>query len=122
MIEALANVEVMTGSEVTEVLGEEKVEGIRTRRKETGAVDEVAVEGVFVEVGLVPNSDPFKGFVDLNERGEVIVDCAGRTSRPGVFAAGDVTSVPFKQIVIAAGDGAKAALSAYEYLLRRGEP
>jgi alkyl hydroperoxide reductase subunit F len=69
----------------------------------------------------VPNSDPFRGFVPLNEWGEVEIDCSCRTGVPGVFAAGDVTAVPYKQIVIAAGDGAKAALSCHDGLLRRGK-
>lgn len=77
------------------------------------------VQGVFVEVGLVPNTAYLKGFIDLNERQEAIVDCRCRTNIPGVFAAGDVTNSVDKQIIIAAGDGAKAAMAAGEYLLRR---
>ena len=114
----LPNIEILPGARITEIVGEEKVSALRFRRD--GEEGELAVEGIFVEVGLLPNSEPFRGFVDLNERGEVLIDCSCRTSRPGVFAAGDVTAVPFKQIVIAAGDGAKAALAAYDYLLRRG--
>lgn len=121
-LEGRENVEVRTGTAVTAVRGTEKVEGLEVEGVGGGERELLAVEGVFVEIGLHPNSEPFQGFVDLNERGEVIVDCRGRTSRPGVFAAGDVTSVPYKQIVIAAGDGAKAALSAYEYVLKTARP
>jgi alkyl hydroperoxide reductase subunit F len=95
------------------------VRGLLIRREEDSGPEELEVEGVFVEVGLIPNSDPFRGAVELNERGEVEVDCRGGTSEPGIFAAGDVTTVPYKQIIVAAGEGAKAALSAHDYLLRR---
>ena len=73
-------------------------------------------DGVFVEIGLLPNSQSVKNLVELNDQGEVIVDCSSQTSVQGLYAAGDVTTVPHKQIVIAAGEGAKAALSAYNYL------
>ena len=76
------------------------------------------VQGVFIEIGLLPNSDFAKDLVDINRVGEIIVDCACRTSVFGMFAAGDVTTVPEKQIIVAAGEGAKAALSAYQYLLK----
>jgi alkyl hydroperoxide reductase subunit F len=79
---------------------------------------EVPVGGVFVEIGLVPNSELLRGLAPLTEAGEIAVDGACRTAVPGLFAAGDVTAVPYKQIVIAAGEGAKAALSAHGYLLR----
>jgi len=71
-----------------------------------------------VEIGLIPNSESVKDLVELNEQGEVIVDCSCRTSVEGLYGAGDVTTVPHKQIVIAAGEGAKAALSAYDYLIK----
>ena len=77
------------------------------------------LEGVFVQIGLVPNTEWLKGTVELSRHGEIIVDARGQTSVPGVFAAGDATTVPFKQIIIAAGDGAKAALGAFDYLIRR---
>jgi alkyl hydroperoxide reductase subunit F len=88
------------------------VKGIRIESEEEGRSQELPVEGVFIEVGLIPNSELVRG------EGEIIVDCACRTSVPGIFAAGDVTTVPEKQIIVAAGEGAKAALSAYQYLLR----
>jgi alkyl hydroperoxide reductase subunit F len=80
---------------------------------------ELPVQGVFIEIGLIPNSDLVQGVVELNEYGEIVVDCRSRTSVPGIFAAGDVTTVPEKQIIIAAGEGAKAALAAYAYLIGR---
>jgi alkyl hydroperoxide reductase subunit F len=76
------------------------------------------LEGVFVQIGLVPNAEWLKGTLELSKHGEIVVDMKGQTSLPGVFAAGDVTTTPFKQIVIAAGDGAKAALSAFDHLIR----
>ncbi len=76
------------------------------------------VEGCFVQIGLVPNTEWLRGTVELSKHGEIIVDAKGATSVPGVFAAGDATTVPFKQIVIAAGDGAKAALGAFDHLMR----
>jgi alkyl hydroperoxide reductase subunit F len=78
----------------------------------------VALEGVFVQIGLVPNTEWLKGTVELSKFGEIVVDAKGHTNVPGVFAAGDCTTTPYKQIVIAAGDGAKAALSAFDHLIR----
>jgi alkyl hydroperoxide reductase subunit F len=80
------------------------------------------LEGVFVQIGLVPNTEWLKGAVDLSRHGEIEIDARGQTSMPGVFAAGDVTTVPFKQIIIAAGDGAKASLAAFDYLIRSSAP
>jgi NADH-dependent peroxiredoxin subunit F len=76
------------------------------------------VDGCFVQIGLVPNTEWLRGTLELSKHGEIIVDAKGATSVPGVFAAGDVTTVPFKQIIIAAGDGAKAALGAFDHLMR----
>uniref|UniRef100_UPI00286A1580 FAD-dependent oxidoreductase n=1 Tax=Roseateles sp. TaxID=1971397 RepID=UPI00286A1580 len=78
----------------------------------------IELEGVFVQIGLVPNTEWLKGVVELSKHGEIIVDAKGQTSLPGVFAAGDATTVPFKQIIIATGDGAKAALGAFDYMMR----
>jgi NADH-dependent peroxiredoxin subunit F len=75
---------------------------------------------VFVQIGLVPNTEWLRGTVDLSKHGEIVVDAKGATSVPGVFAAGDVTTTPYKQIIIAAGEGAKAALSAFDHLIRHG--
>lgn len=118
-VRGLGVIEVIFGAKVLEVLGDGKVRGLLVRRGEGDLTAELAVEGVFVEIGLIPNSEAFRGAVELNERGEVEVDCRGGTSEPGIFAAGDVTTVPYKQIIVAAGEGAKAALSAHDYLLRR---
>jgi alkyl hydroperoxide reductase subunit F len=84
----------------------------------SGESRRVELEGVFVQIGLVPNTEWLKGTVELSRHGEIIVDAKGQTSLPGVFAAGDATTVPFKQIIIAAGDGAKAALGAFDHLMR----
>ena len=118
-VEALVNIEVLTGTEVVEILGDKGVTGVTVRSVAGGEARKLDVEGIFVEVGLQPNSKLFRDIVKRNRRGEIEIDSLCRTSAPGIFAAGDVTSVPFKQIVIAAGDGAKAGLSAYDYLLRR---
>ena len=92
--------------------------GLRYKDRATGAEHHVELAGVFVQIGLVPNTEFLKGTVELSKYGEIIVDAKGATSVPGVFAAGDATTVPFKQIIIAAGDGAKAALSAFDHLIR----
>lgn len=101
--------------------GEDKVETSIIKNKETGEENKINIDGVFVEIGLIPTSTPVKKLVDLNEKGEIIVDCLCRTNIPGFFGAGDVTSVPYKQIVISAGEGAKAALSAYDYLIQTSQ-
>lgn len=117
--EKILSIEKKIGFDVLEILGDKTVSGLRISNKSTGEQEILPVKGVFVEIGLVPNTGFLEGFVKLNEHGEVIVDCDCRTSVPGVFAAGDVTQVHEKQIVVAAGEGAKAALSAHEYLLKR---
>jgi len=116
---AFGRVEFLEEAEVAEIRGRERVEGIRVISRKTGVESDLAVTGVFVEIGLVPNTDFLDGFLALNKQGEVIVDCFCNTSRAGIFAAGDVTTVPEKQIIVAAGEGAKAALTAYKYLLNR---
>ncbi|OGS42975.1 MAG: hypothetical protein A3K76_01425 [Euryarchaeota archaeon RBG_13_57_23] len=117
--ENLPNLERRIGFAVDELLGDKLVEGLRVRDKTSGSVETLRVKGIFVEIGLKPNSEFLKGIIDLNEHGEVEVDCACETNVPGIFAAGDVTNVHEKQIVVAAGEGAKAALSAHEYLMRK---
>ncbi|MDI6715673.1 MAG: FAD-dependent oxidoreductase [Actinomycetota bacterium] len=112
------NIEIYKGYEVTSIEGENYVEKIRIREIETREEIELPVRGVFIEIGSEPNSSLVKGLAKLNERGEILVDCSNRTSVEGLFAAGDVTSAPEKQIIVAAGEGAKAALSAYDYLIR----
>jgi NADH-dependent peroxiredoxin subunit F len=121
LVDALAsfkNVDILFEHEIAEIRGSSSVESVSVRARAGGAVRKLDVEGIFIEIGLVPNSDFTKGLLDLNEAGEIVVDSACRTSASGIFAAGDVTSVPFKQIIIAAGEGAKAALAACEYLLK----
>ncbi len=88
-------------------------------RRANGHKETITVKGMFVELGLIPNTGLLNGIVDLDEQGRVVVDCRGATSRPGIYAAGDVTNSYAEQVLIAVGDGAKAALSAYEYLLSR---
>jgi alkyl hydroperoxide reductase subunit F len=94
----------------------ELVGGVKLMDRQTKQEQTIPAQGVFIEIGLIPNTEVFRGFVALNEYNEVSVDCTSRTSRRGVFGAGDCTSVPEKQIIIAAGDGAKAALAAYHYI------
>lgn len=115
------NVEFLLDHETLEVLGDTFVSGLRVRDRNSGIEKTLDVKGVFVEIGSVPNTQLVEGFLALNERKEIIINCFCETSVPGVFAAGDVTHVPDKQIIIAAGEGAKALLRAYEYLLRRPE-
>ncbi len=117
-LKSLANVEVFTNAQTTEITGDQKVNGLVYKDRASGELKTVALEGVFIQIGLVPNTDWLKGVVELSKHGEIIVDAKGQTSLPGVFAAGDATTVPFKQIIIAAGDGAKAALGAFDYLIR----
>lgn len=104
--------------QVTEIDGASMVEGIRIKDLNSGEEKRLEVGGVFVEIGLVPSSDFAKGTVKLNELGEIAVGCMSETNVPGLFAAGDVTNVPEKQIVVAAGEGAKATLQAHRYLQR----
>jgi len=117
-IREASNVEMLLRTEITEIHGNGFVDSINVRNIDTGEMRKLDVKGVFVEVGLVPNSKIVKDLVRLNQYGEIPVDCAARTGVPGLYAAGDVTNVPEKQIVVAAGDGAKAALGAYSYLIR----
>ncbi|WP_022976903.1 alkyl hydroperoxide reductase subunit F [Nevskia ramosa] len=122
-LNSLTNVRVITSAQTTEVLGDgAKVNGLNYKDRGTGDIHTVELEGVFVQIGLLPNSDFLKGSVDLSPRGEVIVDARGATSMAGVFAAGDVTTTPYKQIIIAMGEGSKAALSAFDHLIRMAVP
>jgi len=113
-----ANLTVFTEHQVLDISGESMVQGMRIRDLKSGEVKTLEVAGIFVEIGLVPNSEAVKGLVDLNNIGEVKVNCSCETSVPGLYAAGDVTDAPEKQIVVAAGEGAKAALRADRYLKR----
>jgi NADH-dependent peroxiredoxin subunit F len=116
---SLRNVTIITSAQTTEVLGDgSRVNGMRYTDRTTGASQLIALEGIFVQIGLLPNTDWLKGTVALSARGEIEVDSRGQTSVPGVFAAGDVTTVPYKQIIIAMGEGSKAALGAFDHLIR----
>jgi alkyl hydroperoxide reductase subunit F len=116
---SLRNVSVITSAQTTEVKGAgNKVTALAYRDRTHGTEHEIALEGVFVQIGLVPNTEWLAGSVALSARGEIEVDQRGETSRPGIFAAGDCTTVPYKQIVIALGEGSKASLSAFDYLIR----
>jgi NADH-dependent peroxiredoxin subunit F len=122
-LSSLANVTVITGAETSEVIGDgQRVIGLTYKERSSGAVRNLELAGIFVQIGLVPNTDWLKGTVRLSPRGEVEVDARGQTSVPGVFAAGDCTVVPYKQIVIAVGEGAKASLSAFDHLIRSPLP
>ncbi|MFT3663920.1 alkyl hydroperoxide reductase subunit F [Piscinibacter sp.] len=120
-LRSLPNVAIHVNAQTTEITGDgQKVVGLRFKDRATGAEHTVDLAGVFVQIGLVPNTEWLKGTLELSRYGEIVVDARGATSVPGVFAAGDATTVPYKQIIIAAGDGAKAALSAFDHLIRHG--
>ena len=99
-----------------------KVTGLRYRDRASGAEHAIALAGVFVQIGLVPNTEWLRDTLALSRHGEIVVDARGATSAPGVFAAGDATTTPYKQIIIAAGEGARAALSAFDHLMREAVP
>lgn len=118
-LRALSNVVVITNARTAEVVGDgSRVTALRYQNRATEVVEELKLDGVFVQIGLVPNSALVKNLVDTNRFGEIVVDAKGHTSAQGIYAAGDVTTVPFKQIVIAMGEGAKAALTAFEDRIR----
>ncbi|MFA9201325.1 MAG: alkyl hydroperoxide reductase subunit F [Cypionkella sp.] len=119
-LHSMGNVTVLTHAQTTEVFGADgKVSGLRWKDRTTGEERTLELAGVFVQIGLVPNTDWLKGSgIELSRHGEIVADGEGRTALPGVFAAGDATTVPYKQIVVAMGEGSKAALSAFDYLIR----
>ena len=122
-LRSLPNVTVILNAQTTEVSGDgEKVKGIVYTDRASGASHRIDLEGIFVQIGLLPNTDWLKGTVELARSGEIQVDARGQTSAPGVFAAGDATTVPYKQIIIAMGEGSKASLSAFDYLIRNSLP
>jgi len=119
-LKSLPNVTIHVNAQTTEITGEGgKVNGLSYKDRATDKVHHIALEGVFVQIGLVPNTEFLKGTVELSKFGEIVVDAKGHTNVPGVFAAGDCTTAPYKQIIIAAGEGSKAALSAFDYLIRQ---
>ena len=122
-LQSLPNVTILTMAQTTEVKGDgQKVTGLVYKDRHSDEVHDLELEGIFVQIGLLPNSDWLKGTVNLSRFGEIEVDAKGQTNIPGVFAAGDVTTVPYKQIVIALGEGAKASLSAFDHLIRSSAP
>ena len=122
-LHSLPNVDVVVSAQTTEVLGDgSRVNGLVYRDRGTGDVHTLHLEGVFVQIGLLPNTEWLRGAVELSPRGEIMIDDRGATSLPGVFAAGDATTVPYKQIVIAMGAGSTAALSAFDHLIRTSLP
>ncbi|MCE5322855.1 FAD-dependent oxidoreductase [bacterium] len=116
-VQQAENVEILLETSVVEIVGNTFVNKMTVQTHDI--TRELTLDGVFVEVGLTPNTDFIKGLVELTRSGEIPVDCAGHTGIPGLYAGGDVTTVPEKQIIIAAGDGAKAALGAYSYIVRQ---
>ncbi|MEI8613426.1 alkyl hydroperoxide reductase subunit F [Shewanella sp. PP-He15 brown] len=119
---SMGNIKIITQAMTTEVTGDgTRVNGLNYTDRATGESHHVALAGIFVQIGLVPNTEWLKGVVELTPRGEIIVDARGQTSIPGVFAAGDVTDTPFKQIIIAMGSGASASLGAFDYLIRHSD-
>lgn len=119
-LRSLPNVEIILGARTTEVNGDGiRVTGLTYEERASGEIKTLELEGIFVQIGLVPNTEWLTDSpIELSSRGEIVVDERGMTSVPGIFAAGDVTTVPYKQIVIAMGEGSKAALGAFDYLIR----
>lgn len=116
---SLSNVDVILNAQTLEVLGSDKVNSMIYLDRKTNEKKTIALEGIFIQIGLLPNTDFVKNTVDLSKFGEIIIDSHGQSSLPGLFAAGDVTTVPYKQIIIAMGEGAKASLGAFDYLIRQ---
>lgn len=122
-LRSLPNVEIIVSALSTEVIGDgSKVTGLKYTDRTNDSAHELELDGIFVQIGLLPNTEWLEGSIELSSRGEIVIDDHGRTSMPGVFAAGDCTTVPFKQIVIALGAGATAALSAFDHLIRTSAP
>ncbi|MBP6514221.1 MAG: alkyl hydroperoxide reductase subunit F [Steroidobacteraceae bacterium] len=122
-LRSLPNVTIHVSALSTEVKGDgQKVTGLDWQDRNSGAMNHIELEGIFVQIGLLPNTEWLKGTVELSPRGEIVIDDRGHTSLPGVFAAGDATTVPYKQIIIAMGAGSTAALTAFDYLIRNSAP
>ena len=122
-LNSLPNVTVLTSALTTEALGDgNKINGLRYKDRTNESEHVIELEGIFVQIGLLPNTDWLKGTIDLSPRGEILISDKGETSLPGVFAAGDCTTVPYKQIIISMGEGAKASLGAFDYLIRSSVP
>ena len=118
-LKSLPNVELFVNAQTTEVIGDgTQVVGLRVKDRKSGEERVVELNGVFVQIGLAANSGVFREVVETNRMGEVVIDAHCRTNVPGIYAAGDVSTVPYKQIIISMGEGAKAALSAFEDRMR----
>lgn len=117
-LRSLSNVDIKTNAKTTEVVGEDHVTGIRYEDMSTGEEHLLNLDGIFVQIGLLPNTSWLKDAVELNERGEIVIDRNNNTNVPGIFAAGDVTDQKNKQIIISMGAGANAALNAFDYIIR----
>jgi alkyl hydroperoxide reductase subunit F len=118
-LHSLPNVDVITSAQTTQVLGNgNKVTGIEYKDRNSSDLRTIELEGIFVQIGLLPNSEWLGGTVTTSRHGEIEIDARGQTNIPGVFAAGDVTNVPYKQIIIAMGEGSRSSLSAFDYLIR----
>ncbi|NWN90264.1 alkyl hydroperoxide reductase subunit F [Marinobacter adhaerens] len=118
-LRSMNNVDIITSGQTTEILGENgRVSGLNYTDRNTGENHHVALEGVFIQIGLVPNTEWLQGDIELSQHGEIVINDRAETSIPGIFAAGDATTVPYKQIVISMGEGSKAALSAFDFLIR----
>jgi thioredoxin reductase (NADPH) len=121
-VKNIANIEMIVNTEITALVGEKKLERLILKNNKTGAARELAVNGLFVEIGWMTQTDLVKDVVNLNDRGYIVIDNEGKTSMPGIFAAGDITDTPYKQAVISAGEGARAGLSAAKFLqMKRGQ-
>ena len=117
-LKSLPNVTIRANAQTTAITGAGgKVSGLDFKQRDSGQAEHVALQGVFVQIGLVPNTEWLGQTVQRNAMGEIVIDAKGATSVPGIFAAGDCTTVPYKQIVVSAGEGAKAALGAFNYYL-----
>src|SRR5690606_20820107 len=122
-LRSLPNVSILVSAQTTEVIGDgNKVVALTYKDRGSGDVHRVELEGIFVQIGLLPNTEWLKGTRERSPRGEILIDAHGATSLPGVYAAGDATTVPYKQIIIAMGAGATAALGAFDYMMRQSAP
>jgi alkyl hydroperoxide reductase subunit F len=122
-LRSLPNVDIIVSAQSTEVLGDgQRVNGLVYTDRTDGVMHSIELQGIFVQIGLLPNTEWLKGTIELSPRGEIVIDERGQTSLPGVFAAGDATTVPYKQIVVAMGAGSTAALSAFDHIIRSPLP
>ena len=117
-VRSLKNVTIITNALTTEITGTDKVNGLTYKDRKTGEEKQIVLQGVFIQIGLLPNTEFLQGAIEMNAHGEIIVDKHGATNVSGIFAAGDCTDTAYKQIVISMGSGATAALGAFDYMIR----